>query len=208
MRNNATAVWRVSGELFEGLTFKVAETEERAAALDLCRQVYQEDLGHVPIDGRDDVAHHLIALDSRGDVVAGFRVVGPENRPFDFERSVDLGAILGPARSPALIGRLTIRRDHRSVRKAAFLQVGMLKLAHAFAERRGITDFFLYTYPNLIKFYRGSFFDLLDVTFEHPDWGSVHLMRMNVTELPRRCASSRSSLAKLLLDGEMPNFVV
>jgi len=198
----------VSGELFEGLTFKVAEAEERAAALDLCRQVYQEDLGHVPIDGRDDIANHLIAVDTRGDVVAGFRVVGPESRPFDFEQSVDLDAILGPARRPALIGRLTIRREYRSVRKAAFLQIGMLKLAHAFAERQGITDFFLYTYPNLINFYRGSFFDLLDVTFEHPDWGSVHLMRMNVTELPRRCANSRSSLAKLLLDGEMPNFVV
>lgn len=194
--------------MFEGLTFKVAEAEERVAALELCRQVYQADLGHVPVDGRDESAYHLVAIDSAGEIVAGFRVVGPETRPFDFEKSLDLDSILGPDRLPALIGRLTIRREHRGVRKAAFLQIGLLKLAHTFAVRRGITDFFLYTYPNLINFYRGSFFDLLDVTFDHPDWGAVHLMRMNVTELPHRCAGSRTSLAKLLLNGDMPNFVV
>ncbi len=208
IRNNAQAIGRVSGELFEGLTFKVAEPRERAAALDLCRQVYEEDLGHVPQDGKDAEAHQLISLDQNGEIVACFRVVGPESRPFDFEQTVDLAAILTADRSPALIGRLSIRRDYRAVHKARFLQIGMLKLAHSFAERHAITDFFLYTYPNLIKFYRGSFFDLMDVSFEHPDWGPVHLMRMNVTELPYRCARSRSSLAKVLFATDIPNFVV
>lgn len=192
--------------LFEGLTFKVAAGEECRSALELRDEVYTSDLGHVPIDGRDDAATHLVAVDADRRVVAAFRVV--EERPFDFERFVSIDDLIGDGRNPALIGRLCVRPEHRSVRRSSFLLMGMLKLAHAYAERRSISDFFLYTYPNLIKFYRGAFFDLLGVTVPHPDWGEVHLMRMDVLALERRCATSRSAVARLLLDREMPNFVV
>jgi hypothetical protein len=194
--------------VFDGLAFRVAAGEERTRALELQHQVYAEDLGHVPEDSFDARAHFLVACADNGGVVAVFRLVGPEQRPFDLEAFVNVKEILAPGRIPALVGRLCIRRDHRNISKHMFLQIGLFKLAYAFAEKRGITDLLLYTYPKLIAFYRGALFNLVNRTFEHPDWGTVHLMHLDLLGLEARCAQSRNRLARLLFATDVPNLVV
>lgn len=194
--------------MFEGLTFKLAEGGELARALDLQRAVYTADLGHVPRDGFDERAYHLIAYEASGRLVAVVRIVGPDQRPFDVERFVNLSDFIPAVRTPALIGRLCIRHDQRGVSKSSFIPLGMLKLACAFARKRGFTDFVMYTYPNLIAFYRGASFRRLGVTFEHPDWGTVHLMHLDLIDLEARCADSRASMARLLFATDLPNFLV
>src|SRR6185295_13253889 len=115
-------------------------------------------------------ALYLIACVATSDeVVATFRLVGPHQRPFDLEQFVDLDGLIGPDRTPALVGRLCIRDDYRIVRKDTFLQIGMLKLAYLFALKRGITDLVMYTYPKLCNFYRRALFNQLGRSFRHPE---------------------------------------
>lgn len=206
IRNNAQAIG--GRTVFEDLVFKVADDSERSLALGLRQIIYEEELGPTGFDPLDQLSDHLVACDPSGAVVAAFRLVGPEQRPFDFERHLDLRSYLAKERTAAFLGRMCIRRDYRAVRKSAFVQMGMLKLAHDYAIKRGITDFFMYTFTHLLKFYRGVFFQPLGISFEHPVWGLVHLMHLDVVALRGRCLHSRSSLAKVLFSGEHPNFVI
>jgi len=194
--------------LFEGLTFKVAKGVDRLRAVGLLRDVYLEAYGHVPNDGLDERAHFLVVSLADGQLAATARVLGPEQRPFDIESSAPLSRFIPGDRCIAEIGRLCIRKDHRSVRKNTFIQFGMLKLAYAFACKQGITDFVMYTYPELIDFYRGALFELVDVTFMHPDWGEVHVMRLDLLSLKERHSGSATPLGRILFSSDMPNFIV
>lgn len=194
--------------MFDNLVFKVATEQERRSALSLREAVYREDLGEVGFDRLDEIAHHLIACDADGDVVAAFRLVGPEQRPFDFERLLDLQTVLPPGRTPGMVARLCIRKDYRTVRRSMFVQMGMLKLSYDFSVKHGISDLFMYTFTHLLKFYRGIFFEPLGISFEHPLWGLVHLMHQDVLSLPSNCRGARSSMARALFAGDHPNFIV
>jgi predicted GNAT family N-acyltransferase len=185
--------------LFDGLTFKLADPVERAQAFDLQREVYGGDVGHVPHDEYDQRADYLIAHDVNGEVVAAFRVVGPEQRPFDLEKFVDLSAVIAQDRSVALVGRLCIRHSHRDVSRKAFLPAGIMKLAFTFARKRGITDFVMYTFPHLVNFYRSAFFRTLNLTFEHPGYRcTMHVMHLDLIDLEQRLSQSREPIARLL----------
>lgn len=209
MRKNGRAERRRLGNLvFEDLVFKVADEGERNLALELRKLIYEDELGPTGFDPLDGMSDHLVACERTGEVIGAFRLVGPEHRPFDFETHLDVENYLGEGRSCAMLGRMCIRRDYRPIRRAAFVQMGMLKLAHDVAVKRGITDFFMYTFTHLLKFYRGVFFQPLGISFEHPVWRQVHLMHLDVVALPERCMQSRSSLAKVLFSGEHPNFQI
>jgi hypothetical protein len=82
-----------------------------------------------------------------------------------------------------------------------FVQAGMLVLAYKFACRRGITDLLLYTYANLIRFYRGALFEDLKIVFDHPEWGNVHLMRLDIARVGERYTNASSPLGRLLAAG-------
>jgi hypothetical protein len=191
--------------LFEGITFKVAEGPERDKALRLVEQVYAEDIGHVPEDDFTQYAWYLIAETSSADVLAAFRIVGPECRPFDFEEYVDVSDIISRDRSAALIGRLCIHPDHRTVRSKFFLPVGLLKLAYKFARGRNITDFLMYTFPHLIPFYRGAFFRLLDPTFFHPGYKQqMHLMHLDLVDLETRVLPASARARSMFVEDRLP----
>ena len=194
--------------LLEGLTFKVADAAERPLALALRRVVYQEEFGHLPVDDLDERAYHLVARSQNGEIIATLRIVGPEQRPFDIERYVDLGAFFPAERSLALVGGLCIRRDHRSVTRARFLPMGMFKLAYAFARKHKITDFLTYVYPSLVRFYRGAFFEPLVPAIEHPNWGTVCLMHLDLEGLEARHAGPREAFARFLFGTDLPNILV
>ncbi len=195
--------------LFQGLIFKVASGEDKLRACELQHAVYSVDLGHVPNDAFEEGALYLIACaETTNEVVATFRLVGPDQRPFDLERVVDLDALIGANRMPALVGRLCVRPDYRRIRRGTFLQIGMLKLAYSFALKNGITDLVMYTYPRLRNFYRTALFRPLDCNFVHPDWGMVEVMHLDLLNLRDRYAESSDPVASLLLASDLPNFIV
>lgn len=191
------------------LTFKKAASEsERERAMALQREVYERDVGHVPNDEYDRAAHYFVVLNSKDDMVATFRIVGPEQRPFDIERIRDLSTIIAADRSPAVIGRLCVRPDYRLVSAKMFLPFGVLKLIHAFATKNGITDLLLYTYPHLRNFYRSAFFREVGGTIDHPDWGRIHLMHLDLIDLAERYREADQPLARLLFHTELPSIIV
>jgi predicted GNAT family N-acyltransferase len=194
--------------VFDGFTFKVASAPEAERAIALRREVFLETFGRMPEDDLDATAHHLVAVNAAGEVVAAFRLLGPEHRPFDVEAMMDFGTVVPSTRTPALIGRLAARKDHRGIGQTMFLQMGLMKLGYEFAAKHGITDYVLYTYPHLTSFYRAMFFEPIGEPIDHPAWGDLRLMRLDVVGLPPRLAGSRSSLARLLLARDLSNFIV
>lgn len=165
---------------FEGLTFKVASSAETLRALELRDQIYARELGHVPQDGLDEVADHLVAIERGGDVVAAFRIVGPQYRPFEFERVIALKGIICADSVPAMIGRLWVRKDYRRISRSSVVHLGLLRLAYGFALARSITDFFLFTFDHLVPFYRRAHFHHLPVPYVHPHWGAMQVMHLDL----------------------------
>lgn len=174
------------------LRFSVAFGPQRLDARRLQALVYSEDLGHIPDDGLDAVAAFIVALSPFEEVVASFRLAGPELRPFDFERHLSLDRLAGPTCRPALVGRLCLRREYRSAANSIPIQDGLLRFAIATAEASSITDLFLYTYEHLVSFYRGALFEDTGVLFRHGDWGLVRLMRLKVATAIQRLATKRA----------------
>jgi predicted GNAT family N-acyltransferase len=194
--------------LFDDLTFKIASPAEVLCALALRRQVYTAELGHDGVDDADQVADHLVACDSDGEVVAALRVVRCEHRPFDIEQIIALSDFLSVDRTPAEIARFCVRPDRRRVQKDQLLHVGMLKLALAFARKRGVSDFVTLALPHLRNLYRIALFRDLHHAATHPTWGTVHVMHLDVLALEQRCLRSDEPMARLLIGSDPPNILV
>lgn len=194
-------------ELVEGLTFKLASPAEMEAARALQRQTFIEHHGRLPVDAADGGAHHFVIYGRKGDLVGTFRIVGPEQRPFDLEKTVDLSKVLEPGRSPGLIGRLCIRRDLPTAGEYMMIPAGVLKLAYEFSRKHGITDLLLYTYPKLLNFYRRAYFREFD-TVDHDVWGVMHVMHLDLIALARDQADADTPMARFLFRSPLPNFLV
>lgn len=169
-------------ELAQQVVFKLANPAERDLALRLRASIYARELGHVPDDGQDEHAHHLIACDPDGQIAATFRLLGPAFRPFDFETSYDLSSSISQGRHPAFLGRLCVRPDRRTVHHSALIHAGLLKLAHEIARSNGFTDFFLYTFTHLLTFYRRAGFRPTGASFAHVGYGKqMHILQFDLT---------------------------
>jgi predicted GNAT family N-acyltransferase len=191
-------------------TFSEAAPSERIGAIQLFRRVYQQDIGHIPEDNLDELAHHLIAKTPQGDIVASLRLLGPELRPFDIEPFCDLSAHLSDDSVPALIGRLSLSHHLRALRQSIPLQLGMLKLAITFARRHSLTDLFLYAMPHLISVYRTGFFKPIPCTFHYAPLNlDMQVMQLNIRELEtRRRLTSSSPRLNFLFNSQRQNFRV
>jgi GNAT superfamily N-acetyltransferase len=187
-------------EPLPGVSFHVARPGQSSGVRQFQEEVYLREFGHVPHDDFDRTAHILCAADSADRYVAALRVVLPEERPFDLEESVDLEALLGRGCRPALLGRLCVRRDYRMASTSIRLHAYLMSFTYAFARARGVTDLLLYTYKSLETYYRGLFFNRLDVQFVHPIWGSVCLMGINIEAFRLRYQDSPNSIARIILD--------
>ena len=207
-RRTARILQHGCGSLLEGLTFKVANACERGLAFEFRRVVYEEQFGHLPIDDLDELAHHLVATNENGEIIAAVRIVGPDQRPFDLERYVELAQFIPKERIPAMIGRFCIRRDYRGVSKRSFVPMGMFKLSYAFARQQGLTDLLTYAYRNLYHFYRGAFFEPMIRGFDHPTWGTVTVMRLDLDGLEARYRESKQPFAHFLLRAKLPNILL
>lgn len=172
--------------------FRIATDRDREAMLQARAAIYLGDFGHNADDGGDIGSHHLVAVDAANRVVAGFRLLGPEHRPFDFESAFDLSMAVCAGRRPALLGRLFVRPDFRSAAKSAHLLQGLLDLGSQFAQEHNLTDFYIYTFDHLIRFYRRAGFESLGVSLYHEHWRTLYLMRKTIPSLmPVRSPSAR-----------------
>jgi predicted GNAT family N-acyltransferase len=162
------------------IKFKVANGRETQAALQVRAQVYVANFGHHADDDLDAPGYHLIGLDGAGDVVGGFRLLGPELRPFDFERVLGSDAVIQDGRRPAMLGRLFVRRDFRGATRSTHLLLGLLNFGIQFAAAHHITDFYMYTFSHLLRFYSHAGFRSLGVTMYHQHWRTLYLMQMDV----------------------------
>lgn len=146
----------------------------------LREQIYTAGFGRNPDDGFDEVASHLAAYNLNGEMVAAFRVLGPAVRPFEFEQLHPLDSMVDHGRSPAMIGKLCVHPEYRSVANSTFILHGLLDLAIEFAATRAITDYYIYALPHLVQLYRRASFEELGICTDHVHWGKVSLMRMDV----------------------------
>jgi N-acyl-L-homoserine lactone synthetase len=194
---------------FQALTFKVADHDQVQRALQLRSEIYAQELGDPGLDHFDHVASHLVAVDGRsGDIAAALRLVGPNHRPFDIEKFVPLTTLLPSDRRPSEASRFWVRREYRAVHRGQIVHLGMLKLLYEYAKQNGITDVIMLGLPTLTKLYRAAFFMPLDISLNHPTWGSTQVMRFDIMELQRKYQHSKSAVARLLLRTDMPNVVV
>lgn len=196
--------------LFDGLIFKVATGAQRIEALKARCDVYATDWPDIPqdkvIDAADDAASHLIACTDTGEIIASLRILAPDQRPFDMERFISIEPLLPKGSSPAEIGRLIVKHDHRHVRSHSFVQLGIFKLAIDLSLRLGITDLILTALPLLRHLYRLAGFIDTGLTFHHSTWGPVHVMRLDVTKI--NSPNSRNTIARLLTSSSPPNFIL
>jgi N-acyl-L-homoserine lactone synthetase len=193
---------------FKGLTFTVATDDERPEALSFRGEIYRDELGDSGIDGFDDSAHHLLARDAAGLIVAALRIVGPEQRPFDLEQLFDLSTVLPLDRVPAEVSRFCIAKKHRQIHRNHMVHMGMLKLVHEFSVKTGITDLFTLGLPHLKNLYRVGYFSPLGIICDHPIWGRTELMRLDIDDARRRYETAPSRIATLLFRTRIPNVIV
>jgi predicted GNAT family N-acyltransferase len=163
------------------LTYRIAERGEREKLLERRNTIFKADLGFVPDDGLDPFAHHLIAATSEGEIVAAFRLLGPDLRPFDFEEIYSLDNLVTGGRRPAMLGRLWVAPDYRVVRRSVAIHSGLLRLALRAAVELSITDYFLCTFTRLVNFYRAASFRDTGFIHRHPGWGPLHVMHLGVS---------------------------
>ena len=192
--------------MFEGLVFKVADPAERERALALRRRIYSAELGTEGIDEYDERADHLIACGESGELIAAVRVVRPDDRPFECERYVDLGDFLPENRRPAEASRFCVDPAHRLLNQDNVVQIGILKILVWFAESQEATDVVTLVMPHLKNFYRVVFFQRLGDPIRHAVFGTAHFLRLDLGELRERGGRRGNSLARLLLEPDLPNF--
>lgn len=163
-----------------GLTFEIAGPSLLTEALRFRDAVYARDRGFVPSDQMEGEAQHLVAIAFQG-VVGYMRLLGPDVRPFDLEASVDLRCLLGSTARPALVGRLCVHPAYRRIDRSLPIRSGLMDITLNCAAENRITHLLLYTYDDLLVFYRAARFVDTKIIFEHKEWGPVRLM---VRQLP------------------------
>lgn len=182
-----------------GFRFKQANELERVQAIRLRDRIYEEETRHIPADHLDERAIHLVALAAGGVVVATSRLVGPECRPYEFERHIDLSAFTKPQDRIGLVGRFCVAHEWRQIPNSVWLHLGMLKLMYLTAKKTRITHLVMYTFDHLLTFYRGAYFEELDgVSFFHHGYQqTMHLMQLEIATFEQQHLRAGGRLAKI-----------
>ncbi|MCK6553850.1 GNAT family N-acetyltransferase [Candidatus Binatia bacterium] len=193
-------------KLLHGLSFSVAGATETSEVLALRRTVYTAALNNEGVDSFDTTADHLMARGPDGTIVAAFRLLGPEQRPFPIEGFVDIDKLLLGARTPAYLDRFVIREDQRTISSRQFIPLGMLKLAILRARQRAITDFLILSLPHLRSLYRSAFFRPFAEAFKHPVWGEVYPMHLDILAIERVHSERHPTLVRFLFETSSAGF--
>jgi predicted GNAT family N-acyltransferase len=193
---------------FEGLRFRRANTSQQARALAQREVIFCEELAHSGGDAFDAQAAHLVALAGDDEVVAALRVIEPGPAALELEQFVGLGAIIPADRRPAQVGSFWVLPAHRQVRRNRFVQLGMLKLAIAYAERIAATDLLMWSsVARLQALYRRAHFATVPaLDFVHPVAGPAYVMRLDLVSLRAQLDSAPRPMLRFLLCDPLPGF--
>ena len=153
----------MSSERWVGL----ATPQLREAAVELEGEIYRNEHGFAP--PAEEGAVYFVATRGTDEVVASFRILGPSFRPFDLERFCSLD-FLPRNRRPGLIGRLCVSSSYRDLKQQAGLHPAMMRLAFNYSVEVGITDLVLYSFSNLVGFYKRAMFRETGLSFVHPGY--------------------------------------
>lgn len=144
-----------------------ATARVRREALRLERDVYYEEYGTVPQP--EPGATYFAAINEHDEVVASFRILGPEYRPFDFERIQPDSTRVLP-HNIGIIGRFCVRKDYRFASSSVTIHQGFLRLALDFASENRLSHLVMYTFSPLIGLYRRAQFSEVSSAFYHPGY--------------------------------------
>src|SRR5215468_4889383 len=122
-------------DLLSTLVFRMATDAERPAVLRFRKEAFEQEHDYAPLDSFDDAAIHLVAIASGRGIVSTARLLLPRQRPFEIEALVDFHSFLGADAVPAMVGGFSVDPEFRSINKSIVIQLGMLKLTFALAER-------------------------------------------------------------------------
>lgn len=195
---------KASPDILAGLTFKVATEGERAEALERRGRIYDSELGACGVDEFDTGAVHLVALDAQERIVSALRII--TQRPLEIEKYVDVRRIANSNHPLAQIGGFWVDKEWRIVRHQRLVQLGMLKSALMFGRSIGVGEFVMYTYARLTNLYRAAYFEPVDLRFQHPIWGGVEVMRLNLIRLGTKCKGWQTPIGDLLGAESLRNF--
>lgn len=144
-----------------------ASPRVRREAVRLERDVYSEEYGTIPQP--EPGASYFAAINESDRVVASFRILGPEYRPFDFERIQPDSTRVLP-HNIGIIGRFCVHKDYRVATSSVMIHQGFLRLALDFATENRLTHLVMYTFPPLIGLYRRARFSEVSSAFYHPGY--------------------------------------
>lgn len=162
------------------LTYRIADPDDEAEIRAARDRIFGAELGYVPDDGLDAKAAHVIARAADNTLVAAFRFLGPELRPFDFEEVYPLDELVAAGRRPAMLGRLWVHPEYRGVRQSMQIHRSLLAEALYLAMETAVTDYFLCTFTRLLSFYRAAMFRETGAIHVHLGWGPLHVLHRDM----------------------------
>lgn len=177
------------------MDIRIATRQLRSRAVELEREIYRSDHGHAP--QIEPEATYFAAQTGTGEVVASFRILGSNHRPFEFEQYLQPGCLT--IREPVgLIGRLCVRHDYRSVSKQASLMRELMAKAFSHFLETGLNSVVMFTFPRLRLFYERALFQSTGITFFHPGYNQqMEIMVLDV-QLVRKLLCDRDPRAVAL----------
>jgi hypothetical protein len=185
--------------------FRAVRPDELALVLGVRRAVYIDELGYdaasILADPIDERACHFVATTRGGDPVAAMRIIDSDRRPFEVERFVDIAGLLIPDGRPGEISRMCILPAFRSLTRSQFVHAGMWKLAYDHAVACGLTDFWIWSPPEIAKVYEYlGFRKVPGLVFEHPLFHNrpYQVMHVDLRSLEHEYRARRHSLTGFL----------
>lgn len=156
--------------MLTGLSIVRATGNLREQAIAQESSVYSADHGCIPIP--EPSAHYFAAITESGSLIASYRILGPEARPFEFEDACPL-RFISDQRRVALIGRLCVHPEFRAISTQAALHPMLMRIAYRFSRESGYTDLVQFCFPKLKTFYKRAFFEPTGQSFFHRDYGQL-----------------------------------
>lgn len=166
-------------------SFSVAGSPaERRAAIDLIQTSYLQEFGHAPSDGADPGAVFLCALSRGGQLAGVLRLLLPLQRPYDFEKQVDVSRLPGVGKEVGLLGRLSLQSEFRSIRRGQVVQLGLFAKACSIALAEGLDTLLVYAPHKYRELYSMVGFQKTNALFTHPKANcEMEILHFDLTRL-------------------------
>lgn len=202
-----SGVWRVRlGKEAAASIIELGGAQDRRDALQVRKAVYCDELGYQLepcADTFDRRAELCVVRTSKGSPIASLRILGPTQRPYEFEAFLPTRKVLPADHRAAEISRFCVLPESRGVSSLAHF--GAFQFAFDLALRDNFSHFIIWSKPSLEAVYRYLLFEVVEgVRFRHPALGNeTHsVMVLDLHNIENRYRRTRHPLASLLLSSE------